>query len=233
MLTQYLELIDYPSKSFLCCSNPSCITVDGIVLSVKNNLIKEQFQPEQWLDSQHLHQRFSTRNYRNIINFSKEDRKIIRFFCRGDGTNIYLIKGLSIGELQRFQTLHKNRKTNINHPVTQIMEISATKIGIRYHCHPMYAFFLRSLYKDITPASIIAPQAIWCQLKELIVTQKLNPIIVQTVQLHSPVLDKLFVLAMEKRSEKDFFDTFLSLVELIYRTAVKCFTTQYSNGKNK
>lgn len=234
MLTQYLELIDYSTNSFLCCKNPTCITVDGIVLSVKNNLIKEQFQPEEWLDCETLHQRFSTRHYRNIINFSKEDRKVIRLFCKGDGTLFdNNIAGLSLGELDRFQIQHKDQSSNRNHPVTQLMKLSANKIASRYHCHPMYAFFLRSLYKDITPASLIAPQPIWSSLKELLLTKKLTLLIVQNIQIHSPVLDKVFVLAMEKRGDTEFFEIFLELTELIYRTSVKCYTTQYSKGKNR
>ena len=92
MLVHYLDLIYYPEESFYCCENPTVICIDGIVLSVENDELKSHLVPEPFINDIHSKQRFSTRRFRAIINFTrKEDKDNIKSFCGVDG-NQSLIK---------------------------------------------------------------------------------------------------------------------------------------------
>ena len=86
MMIHYLELIDYPEDSFYCCENPKVLCIDGIVLSVENDELKSNVEPEPFINRDTLKTRFSSRNYRQIVQFDYlEDRDIIRSFCGEDG----------------------------------------------------------------------------------------------------------------------------------------------------
>jgi hypothetical protein len=39
---QFLELLDQPESSYICCATPEIITLDGIVLSIESSRIKKQ-----------------------------------------------------------------------------------------------------------------------------------------------------------------------------------------------
>ena len=47
--TLFLELVELPKDSYMCCGNPEVITLDGIVLSVETSKIKQQGLKTPWI----------------------------------------------------------------------------------------------------------------------------------------------------------------------------------------
>ncbi len=47
---QFLELLEHPANSFMCCQDPEIITLDGIVLSIEAARIKSQNLQYPWIN---------------------------------------------------------------------------------------------------------------------------------------------------------------------------------------
>lgn len=49
---QFLELLETPTESYSCCTNPEIITLDGIVLSIDSGRIRRQHLKSPWINGE-------------------------------------------------------------------------------------------------------------------------------------------------------------------------------------
>jgi hypothetical protein len=114
-----------------------------------------------------------------------------------------------------------------------MMEVSAIIKDHIYYCHPLYKSFLRSLYKEITPATMIAPHLVWNDLRIIIQKRTISPDNIARLQMFAPLLCQLSNMANELRLHEEVFNTYIQILEGIMYTVRKTFTPEPTNARTR
>ena len=75
---QFLELLEQPMNSFMCCTNPEIVTLDGIVLSIEAARIRDQKLTYPWIAGVSRSRFYLTWYYNNSLGLQQE-RKGVSF----------------------------------------------------------------------------------------------------------------------------------------------------------
>ena len=178
MMIQFIKLIDYNPQIFQCCSNPKIVCVDGIVLSIRNDRLKAQNLKTPRIKPNSLNRRFSTRPNRQLVNFTKNEKEIMREYRR---------IGLSNSD---WNSIIVSRPQN---PVIRFLK-SCNKTDstlLPNKCDEMLVRFVHCLYKDLSPASIIAPSSCWVCLIQIEKDRRIHPKILEELQNIAPILGEV------------------------------------------
>ena len=209
MLVRFVQLIDYPSNIMQCCKNPGVICIDGIVLSIKSDKLKNQNLSQPWIHSEPQKARFSTRKYRSLLYiYKKEDKDILQAF-RNQNTGI-LFKSLNLFYIgvpllllrRFFNKFSSNPIAQFLFLVTIELNPDCTSNEAILKCHPLLSPFVHCLYKDLSAASSVCPTMAWIHIKKFIEEKLLQSSTLQKVQDRAPVLGSVFkFISLKCRSD--------------------------------
>lgn len=146
-LGEYLmKLVNIPANLFACCENPSIISMDGIVLSVEQNRIRNANLSSPWLMEQSSRHRATTRLQRNIL---QTTLKYVRDLIYAFATN-----GITHEELLKLEL-------NLDSALFELIILAQTEIGSKLASNEHLRPFFRSCSKQIFPAAHYMPPSVW------------------------------------------------------------------------
>ena len=78
--------------------------------------------------------------------------------------------------------------------ITEMMEATMIMKDNLCFAHPMIKTLIKALYKDICPASAIAPTIIWPHLDSIINENEITESVILPFQLYAPILANFVIL---------------------------------------
>lgn len=223
VVTEFLKILVYPQSFFKCCESPKIVCVDGIVLSVENRRIEKQCLTEPWRDTTVSNQRFSKRRDRNVLAMDKDDYIIIRSFVH---TGIVFTKfvGIEREELVRLNTKMRGS------PVLVFLICAGVLTGDLIRCPALLCEFVQCLYKEVSPASSLAPAPIWATLKSICEKKTIQSSYMDTIARHAPVLNGVLNYAVSLEVNSHPYRSCLLLLAHLLGKAYACYSTPTTPG---
>jgi hypothetical protein len=150
----FLKLLEYSNSHIKCCDgSPDIITLDGIVMSIEAQRIRDANLSQPWITETNFN-RQSTRKDRNVLELNLAQKKLLDLYTSRTGVMI-----------NDFDHLCSEYSGN---PVLVLMKASASIVGGCYVSHPLLRRMVRSFRKDISPAISILPSLLWIDVEKFL-----------------------------------------------------------------
>jgi hypothetical protein len=205
-LGEYLmKLVDIPAQLFSCCSNPSIISMDGIVLSVEQDRIQQANLASPWLNGRSSRHRATTRSLRNVVqNASKHDRNLLLAFST---------TGIEREELEQLER-------SLTPELFGLLDLVKKEKDGMFDCSEPLQPFFNSCSKIIFPAVHYLPASVWAVSVSICNTRKVQPEQFAMIATNAPLFSQFlgFMMVQSCRSSMDSVLLEITTVCLFCRT---------------